>query len=105
MLITSQVDETSSLVAMEAAACGTPVIALDRGALPEVVRNGLTGFVVNNVSEAAEAIGAISRISPEACRKHAQQNFSSNRMAERYAEMYEALLCSRRTQAKVIFQP
>jgi glycosyltransferase involved in cell wall biosynthesis len=104
LLITSQVDETSSLVAMEAAACGTPVIALDRGALPEVVRNGLTGFVVNNVSEAAEAIGAINRISGEACRKYAQLNFSSSRMAERYAEMYEAL-CSRRTHAKIIFQP
>jgi glycosyltransferase involved in cell wall biosynthesis len=104
LLITSQVDETSSLVAMEAAACGTPVIALDRGALPEVVRNGVTGFVVNNVLEAAEAIGAIGRISREACWKHAQQNFSSHRMAERYAEMYEALLCSGSTRAKVIFQ-
>jgi glycosyltransferase involved in cell wall biosynthesis len=104
LLITSQVDETSSLVAMEAAACGTPVIALDRGALPEVVRNGLTGFVVNNVSEAAEAIGAISRISSEACWKHAQLNFSSSRMAGRYAEMYEAL-CRRRTHAKIVFQP
>jgi glycosyltransferase involved in cell wall biosynthesis len=104
LLITSQVDETSSLVAMEAAACGTPVIALDRGALAEVVRNGLTGFVVKNVSEAAEAIGALSRISGEACWKHAQLNFSSSRMAERYVEMYEAL-CSRRTHAKIVFQP
>jgi glycosyltransferase involved in cell wall biosynthesis len=105
LLITSQVDETSSLVGMEAAACGTPVVALDRGALPEVVRNGLTGFVVNNVSEAAEAIGAISRISGEDCWNHAQHNFSSRRMAGRYAEMYEALLCSGGTHAKVIFQP
>jgi glycosyltransferase involved in cell wall biosynthesis len=104
LLITSQVDETSSLVAMEAAACGTPVIALDRGALPEVVQNGVTGYVVNNVLEAAEAIGAIGRISRQACRRHAQQNFSGRRMAERYAEMYEALLCSRSTRAKVIFR-
>jgi glycosyltransferase involved in cell wall biosynthesis len=68
------------------------------------VRNGLTGFVVTNVSEAAEAIGALNRISGEACRKHAQLNFSSSRMAERYAEMYEAL-CSRRAHAKIVFQP
>jgi glycosyltransferase involved in cell wall biosynthesis len=105
LLVTSQVDETSSLVAMEAAACGTPVIALDRGALPELVQNGVTGFVVNNVSEAAEAIGAIGRISRETCWKHAQQNFSSRHMADRYAEMYEALLCSGSTQAKIGFQP
>ena len=55
LLITSQVDETSSLVAMEAAACGTPVIAFDRGALAEVVEHGKTGFVVSDIAEAVKA--------------------------------------------------
>jgi glycosyltransferase involved in cell wall biosynthesis len=104
VLITSQVDETSSLAAMEAAACGTPVIAFNRGALADVVRNGVTGFVVNDASEAGAAIGNIGQISGEDCRDYAQQNFSSHRMAERYAEMYEALLGSGRAHAKIIFQ-
>ncbi|MGC2697563.1 MAG: glycosyltransferase, partial [Candidatus Angelobacter sp.] len=53
LLVTSQADETSSLVAMEAAACGTPVIAFRRGALPEVVKDRVTGFVVEDVQQAS----------------------------------------------------
>ncbi|HLJ89072.1 MAG TPA: glycosyltransferase [Candidatus Angelobacter sp.] len=91
LLITSLVDETSSLVAMEAAASGTPVIAFRRGALPEVVKDGVTGFLVEDVEEAAVAVTMIWEISPDDCRRHAEENFSSGKMAERYAELYSTL--------------
>ena len=92
LLITSQVDETSSLVAMEAAGCGTPVIAFRRGALPEVVKEGETGFIVHNVNQAVESLSAIDRISPEKCVQHAHDHFSAARMADAYQHIYSALL-------------
>ena len=98
LLITSQVDETSSLVAMEAAACGTPVIAFNRGALNEVVVRGKTGFVVSDIAEAVQAVKHVSDIHSDACRNHAWENFSSARMADGYAATYETLVC-RRTAA------
>jgi glycosyltransferase involved in cell wall biosynthesis len=98
LLITSQVDETSSLVAMEAAACGTPVIAFNRGALTEVVEHGKTGFVVSDIAEAVTAVKQVGDINADDCRNHARQNFSSARMADGYAVIYETLVC-RRTAA------
>lgn len=94
LLITSQVDETSSLVAMEAAACGTPVIAFNRGALAEVVEHGKTGFVVRDATEAIDAIKQTGSISSDACREHARQHFSTRRMADHYAEFYDAVISS-----------
>ncbi len=90
VLITSVVDETSSLVAMEAAASGTPVIAFRRGALPEVIEDRLTGFLVQDPAEAVAALQQIHQISPQACAGHAQKNFSSKTMANGYAALYTA---------------
>jgi len=92
LLITSLAEETSSLVAMEAAASGTPVIALRRGALPEVVREGVTGFLVEDAHQAVLALQKVSGISRKACIQHAQKNFSAVKMAERYSELYERLV-------------
>jgi glycosyltransferase involved in cell wall biosynthesis len=92
VLITSQADETSSLVAMEAAASGTPVIAFARGALPEIVRDGLTGFVVEGVDAAVEALGRLNSIRVASCVRHACDHFSSVRMAEDYLALYEKIL-------------
>ena len=92
LLITSLADETSSLVAMEAAASGTPVIAFRRGALPEVVREEVTGFVVDDIAGAAEACGRIEAISNIACAAHAQENFSSAKMADGYLSLYTKIL-------------
>jgi glycosyltransferase involved in cell wall biosynthesis len=92
LLITSLADETSSLVAMEAAASGTPVIAFRRGALPEVVREEITGFLVEDIAGAVEACARIEVISNIACAAHAQENFSSTKMADGYARLYTKIL-------------
>ena len=92
LLITSLAQETSSLVAMEAAASGTPVIAFRHGALPDVVRNGVTGFIVDDTEQAVEALQHIESISSASCVAHAQANFSAAKMAEEYAELYARLI-------------
>jgi glycosyltransferase involved in cell wall biosynthesis len=92
LLITSQVDETSSLVAMEAAASGTPVVAFRRGALPEVVRDGVTGFLLNNVEGVVDALGRLPLIDSSTCIRHAAEHFSSTTMADRYEVLYREVL-------------
>jgi glycosyltransferase involved in cell wall biosynthesis len=92
LLVTSLAAETSSLVAMEAAASGTPVIAFRRGALPEVVREGVTGFVVEDAAGAGEACGRVNTLSNAACAAYARENFSGNTMAEGYTKLYSKKL-------------
>ncbi len=92
LLIPSLVAETSSLVAMEALACGTPVIAFPSGALPEVIDDGKTGFLVQNEREMAEAIKRIGMLNPEVCRRTARERFSAARMTGRYLERYVDLI-------------
>ncbi len=84
--------ETSSLVAMEALACGTPVIAYRSGALPEIIENGVTGFLVDNVDEMARAIRRVDSLSPHACRRAAEQRFRSETMVEKYFSLYRAMV-------------
>jgi glycosyltransferase involved in cell wall biosynthesis len=84
--------ETSSLVAMEAMACGTPVIALNTGALPEVVVHGETGFLVRSMSALIAAIHDVDQIWPSACRSHVEAHFSSRRMADDYEDLYELVM-------------
>jgi glycosyltransferase involved in cell wall biosynthesis len=92
VVVPSLVEETSSLVAMEALACGTPVVAFRRGALPEIVDDGKTGFLVRDVDEMADAMQAAERIDPEACRSAARRNFSCDAMIARYIERYRSLM-------------
>ncbi len=94
LLLTSTAEETSSLVAMEAMACGTPVIAFRRGGFPEVVADGETGFIVHTVEEMAAAVREVFQISPEACRARVKQHFSAARMAQNYQEVYRQVLMS-----------
>jgi len=91
VLITSLVDETSSLVAMEAAACCTPVVAFSRGALLDIVRDGVTGFLVDAVDQAVQALKKLTRITRHACLDHARAQFTSARMGIGYGKMYERL--------------
>lgn len=92
VLITSQVDETSSLVAMEAAASGTPVIASRRGAVPEIVREGVTGFLVDGVEDGVRALSRLGTIDPSVCARHAHGAFAGATMAESYTQLYVRLL-------------
>jgi len=91
LLAPSLVPETSSLVAMEALACGTPVIAFPSGALPEIVEHGRTGFIVQDAGEMAEAIRAVDAINPVECRRAAEDRFSAARMIGEYLARFEAL--------------
>ena len=92
LLLTSTAEETSSLVAMEAMACGTPVVAFRRGAFPEVVADGETGFIVESIEAMAEALGKVDRISPQASRARVERHFSASRMARDYRELYRRVL-------------
>ncbi|MER9653637.1 glycosyltransferase family 4 protein [Mesorhizobium sp. M0152] len=91
LVVPSLAAETSSLVAMEALACGTPVVAFPNGALPDVVEHGKTGFLVNNVDEMAQAIVAASSLDAETCRTEARRRFSLERMISSYMDAYQAL--------------
>jgi glycosyltransferase involved in cell wall biosynthesis len=99
LLLPSLAPETSSLVAMEALACGTPVIAFPSGALPEIVEHGRTGFIVADEQEMAEAIHAAATIEPDVCRATARERFSLERTVERYFALYHDLLERGRAQA------
>jgi glycosyltransferase involved in cell wall biosynthesis len=83
--------ETSSLVAMEALACGTPVVAFPSGALSEIVDHGVTGFLVKDVAEMAAAMQAAARLDPDACRAAARARFSDRAMVSRYFALYAAV--------------
>ena len=91
LLVASQAAETSSLVAMEAASCGTPVIAFRAGALPEVVEHGRTGYLVGDVRGMADAIGRVDAINPQDCRDTAQRRFGMERMVAAYLDRYRTL--------------
>jgi glycosyltransferase involved in cell wall biosynthesis len=92
LLIPSLVSETSSLVAMEALACGTPVIAFPAGALPEIVEDGRTGFIVQGPSAMAGAIRKIDSIDRQVCRQVARERFCAERMACDYLARYGQLV-------------
>ena len=96
LLVPSLVDETSSLVAREALACGTPVIAFPRGALVETVEHGRTGFLVEDVAAMAEAIGRAAEMDPELCRATARERFSLSRMTDRYLALYTQIVAAKR---------
>ncbi|MEJ7582850.1 MAG: glycosyltransferase family 4 protein [Acidimicrobiales bacterium] len=84
--------EPFGLTMVEAMACGTPVVATPLGAVPEVVADGRTGFLVESVDDAVSAVGRLDRIDRAACREHARANFSVERMVDGYLEVYRALL-------------
>lgn len=92
LLIPSLVAETSSLVAMEAMACGTPVISFRSGALPELIEEGRTGFLVDDVGQMSEALKAAALLDPEVCRQVARERFSVKLMTRRYLDCYRRLI-------------
>ncbi|MBS0334921.1 MAG: glycosyltransferase family 4 protein [Proteobacteria bacterium] len=83
--------EPFGLVMIEAMACGAPVIAYDCGSAPEVVEDGLTGFIVRELAEAVEAVSRVGQLDRAAIRRRFEQRFSAIAMAERYLELYGRL--------------
>ncbi|GAX62510.1 glycosyl transferase group 1 [Candidatus Scalindua japonica] len=86
--------EPFGLVLVESMACGTPVIALKRGAVPEIVVDGKTGIVVDSIDAMIEAISRVNTIDPGDCRNHVHDNFSITSMAYKYSELYHQLIDS-----------
>jgi glycosyltransferase involved in cell wall biosynthesis len=92
LLAPSLVEETSSLVAREALAAGTPVIAYPKGALADIIEPGRTGFLVHDVEEMARAILRSRDLNPEDCRRVARERYSADRMTREYLELYRRLI-------------
>jgi glycosyltransferase involved in cell wall biosynthesis len=97
LLVPSLAEETASLAAMEALACGTPVIAFPAGALADLVEHGRTGFLERDVSEMAAAIRRAGEIDPVTCRQVAHERFSDRVMINAYLACYETLAWRRAT--------
>jgi glycosyltransferase involved in cell wall biosynthesis len=85
-------DEPFGLSVIEAMACGTPVIAYNRGSMPELIEHGVTGYLVETLDEAIEAIGRVGEIDRAACRRSVEARFTVERMAERYLDLYRSIL-------------
>jgi glycosyltransferase involved in cell wall biosynthesis len=91
-------NEPFGLSLVEAMACGTPVIAYGRGSIPELIKHGETGFIVNDIDEAAAAVRSIGELDRTRIRQHVVENFSRERMVDGYIQVYREAL--RQHQAK-----
>ncbi|MGA8831243.1 MAG: glycosyltransferase [Desulfomonilaceae bacterium] len=85
-------NEPFGLSVVEANACGTPVIAFSRGSMPEIITEGVNGFLVSTVSEAVDAVKRVHTISRPACREVAEKRFSRNRMVDDYLKVYNGIV-------------
>jgi glycosyltransferase involved in cell wall biosynthesis len=92
--------EPFGLVMIEAIACGTPVIAYRSGAVPEVIEEGHTGFIVEGLEDAVEAVRRVPELSRRRCREVFEQRFTAARMAHDYIEVYHRLI--KRSQIQVL---
>jgi glycosyltransferase involved in cell wall biosynthesis len=90
--------EPFGLTLIEAMACGCPIVAFNRGAIPEIVKTGVTGYVVEDVEGMMDAIHNIDAISRAACRAHALENFSVKKMTDGYEAIYRRLVGEDHTQ-------
>jgi glycosyltransferase involved in cell wall biosynthesis len=88
--------EPFGLVMIEAMACGTPVVAFNNGSVPEVLENGVTGFIVNSEDEAVRAVHDISRLDRGRIRTEFERRFTAQHMAKNYLKLYSRLVKSRR---------
>ncbi|WBB71079.1 glycosyltransferase family 4 protein [Micromonospora sp. WMMD812] len=88
LIMPIQWEEPFGMVMVEAMATGTPVVALGRGAVPELVRDGVTGLICRGAAELPAALRAVERLDPADCVAHVAENFSTTRMAEGYTAVY-----------------
>lgn len=103
LLMPLEWEEPFGLVMPEAMACGTPVIAFPRGAAPEIITDGKTGYLVKGVDEMVEAVRRVDRLDPKDCRKHVEEHFDVPVMADGYLALYERMaeMTSRKTMVYV----
>jgi glycosyltransferase involved in cell wall biosynthesis len=92
LLVPVQWDEPFGIVFAEALACGTPVISCPRGALPEIIRHGIEGFLVGDIGEASRAVDDVGSLDRAACRARVEQCFSAEAVVPRYEALYDALV-------------
>jgi glycosyltransferase involved in cell wall biosynthesis len=85
-------DEPFGLSVVESMACGTPVIAFGRGSMPEIIRHDKTGYIVEDINQAVEAVAAVRSIDRSACRDAVEKRFSDTRMAQDYVRAYQEIL-------------
>ena len=85
-------EEPFGLSIVESMACGTPVIAFARGSIPEIIRHGETGYIVEDIEHAVNAVASVRSIDRSACREDVEQRFSHTRMARDYVDVYEKIL-------------
>jgi len=97
MLFPIQWREPFGLVMVEAMACGTPVLAYPGGSVPEIVRDGISGYICRNVQQMVERVSNLD-LNPAAVRHYVEENFSIDRMVNSYLELYEDALRESRTQ-------
>ena len=88
-------DEPFGLSVAEAMLCGTPVVAFSRGSMPELIEDKKTGHLVNSIDEAVDAINTITSINRKHCRQWAMSNFSLEKMADGYYNVYKEILKTR----------
>jgi glycosyltransferase involved in cell wall biosynthesis len=81
-------EEPFGMVMIEAMACGTPVVALRRGSVPEIVVDGVTGFIRDRADELAQAIQQVDVLDPLACRRRVRREFDTSQMAAGYERIY-----------------
>lgn len=89
-------NEPFGLSVIEAMACGTPVIAMNRGSMPEIIVDGKTGFLVRDMDDAIEKINRLREIDRSQCRHHVQKNFTVEKMVDSYIKVYEQILHERK---------
>ncbi|OLP18522.1 group 1 glycosyl transferase [Leptolyngbya sp. 'hensonii'] len=92
MIVPIEWEEPFGIVFTEALACGTPVIACPRGAVPEIVRPGVDGFWVNSVEDAVLAIAALPTLNRHACRQRVEEQFSAAAIVNQYEQLYQSLI-------------
>jgi glycosyltransferase involved in cell wall biosynthesis len=97
VLFPVQWEEPFGMVMIESMACGTPVVALRGGAVPEVIVDGVTGIICEHPAELPDAIGAAGSLEPAACRRHVAANFSVSRFGSGYEQIYRRMVDRRPT--------
>src|SRR5271157_3468591 len=83
--------EPFGLVMIEAMACGTPVIAFNRGSVPEIIDDGVTGFIVEDINGAIGAVDRLGHLSREKIRRRFEERFTARRMAQDYLAVYRSM--------------